>query len=157
MPTREIEPELLQRLGLLVVRWAFVEQCVADLFILLTGGLPGTMPVVTANVSNRSLVEWTRTLMDIRYESEDWEIDKETREALLNVDELRAQRNALVHGLWGTEGPANSACVQTVRLDRKEIIQDVVVTAADLDDLIHDILDVTARLLSILKRAKGKA
>ena len=155
--TREIEPELLQRLGLLVTRWAFVEQCVSDLFILLTKGDPGAMPIVTANVSNRSVVEWTRTLLDIRYHTDEWQLDREAREALQDVDELRNERNALVHGLWGTEGPPGSACVQTVRLDRKEIIRDVVVTAADLDDLIDDILSVTERLLSILKRAKGEA
>ena len=156
MATREIDPELLQRLGAIVTRWAFVEQCCSDLFTLVSGGNPGTMPIVTSNISNRSVVEWTRTLMDIRYESEDWEIDRDAREALADVDELRDQRNALVHGLWGTDksGPG-TAMVQTVRLERATMIRDWLVTSADLDELIDDILDVTARLLSVLRRARG--
>lgn len=156
--SRDVEPELLQKLGMIVTRWSFVEQCCSDLFVILTGGLPGTMPIVYANVSNRSIVEWTRTLMDIRYESEDWEIDKMAREILQDVDEIRKERNALVHGLWGTDkSPPGTAMVQTVRLERKEIILDELVTSTDLDALINDILDVCTRFVRLLKLARGEA
>ena len=152
--TRQIEPKLLERLGLLVVRFALVEQTISDLFIHLTGGDPGAMVVVTSNSSQSSISNWTRTLLDIRSTPDEHELSNELREALTEADRLRGLRNDLVHGLWGTNCPPGSVCVQTVRLERNEIIKDLVVTASDLDDLIVDTEEVAAQLLSILKRAQ---
>lgn len=151
---RTVEPDLLERLGRLVVKWSFVEQCVSDLFVHLTGGDRAAMIIVTSNVSQSTLTNWARALLDLRTSVNEIELADELRETLLDVDEIRRRRNALVHGLWGTDGPSNSVCVQTVRLERKEIVKDEVVTAADLDDLICEASEVERRLLSILRRAR---
>lgn len=148
--TREVDPEFLQLLGLIVIRWSLVENWVNDLFVSMTEGEPGYMYVVTANVSQNSIIGWIRTLIDIKRPPLD--LVTEMQEVLTEIDEIRAERNALIHGLWGTEGAPGSVRVQTVRLERTAIVKDEVVTAADLHDLIDRILEVAVRLKAILIR-----
>ncbi len=150
--TRPIEPEILQRLGLFIVRWAFVEVCVSDLFVLLTRGDPGSMLVVTSSISQSTISQWIRTLIETHQTPD--EMAQEINDVLSEVDYLRSERNILAHGLWGTTGPEHSALVMTSKLARKEIIRDRVVTVSDLDGLIADCQHVMQRLLSLLKRIK---
>jgi hypothetical protein len=147
--TRQIEPEILRRFGLFIVHFALIEKLLADLFVRLTEGEPGSMIVVTANVSQTSLSDWIRTLLDLRPSPQDWA--NEIRDTLTELDTLRGERNALVHGLWSTVGPAHSVIVQTVKLDRREVIKERVLTTADINDLIQDGLDVMNRLRAILR------
>lgn len=146
---RQIEPELLQRLGLIVVRWSLIEGWVADLFVRMTGGDGGSMMVVTSNVSQSTLIGWIRTLLDSS-QTHIYDADK-IRNVLTEIDDIRIERNALVHGIWTTEGPANSAIVQTVRLERSTIIREEVVTTADLDDLAQRIVEVATHFREILR------
>lgn len=146
--TREIEPELLQRLGLLIVRFSLIENWVSDLFVKMVEGERGSMYVVTENVSQSTITGWIRTLL---YSSNTHPDEvKEICDVLNDIDELRAERNALVHGMWITSGPNHSAIVQTVRLERKAPVQETVVTAADLDDLICRCVEVATELKKIL-------
>jgi hypothetical protein len=145
--TREIEPELLQRLGLFMVRFAHLENCLSNLFVKMTGGEPGLMIVVTANVSQTSISDWIRTILEIAHSPHEWA--NEIRSILDDLDELRAERNTLVHGLWTTDSAAGSVVVQTVRLDRREIIKGRVLTAADLGILIEEALSIYKRLTRV--------
>lgn len=147
---RQVEPEILQELGELVVRWSLVEQYVSEIFILLTEGNRALMTVVTANVSQNAITGWIRTLLDIYDLPQD--LTNEIKETLDEVDELRAERNSLVHGIWSTKSEPNSALVQTVRLERREIVRELVVTAADLRELVHRVLDVASALIDLFKR-----
>ena len=154
----QIDPALLERLGCLVVWWAFVETLVADLFVAtLTRGNatqpidPGTLAIVTKNVSQATLTDWIRTMIDVRYTPANEA--KKIRDLLNEVDELRAERNALVHGLWGNDrSPPGTAMVQTIRLERREMIHDLLITPTDLDVLIERTLDVIHQLLAFLIR-----
>jgi hypothetical protein len=148
--TRQIEPELLERLGLFIVRWSLVEACVSDLFVLLTGGNPGSMIVVTSSISTSTITDWIRALIET-HQKTPHDLVNEINDVLTEVDHLRSERNILVHGLWETTGPANSVVVQTVRLGRNEIIRGRVVTASDLDSIIDDTLEVTSKLLFLIK------
>lgn len=150
--TRKIEPELLQKLGLFIVRWPLVETCISDLFVLLTRGDPGAMIVVTGAMSQSTISDWIRALIETQQTP--YEMAKEINEVLSEVDYLRSERNILVHGLWGATGPEYSALVQTSRLGRKEIIRDRVVTASDLDSLIDDSSEITRRLLALLRNVQ---
>lgn len=147
---REIEPEILQRLGALIVASALIETSLSNLFTRLSEGEFGLMHIVTANVSQSTLSGWIRTLLDVRpSESEDFK--NEIRDILIEADEIRAERNALVHGLWSTENcEPGSVIVQTVRLDRAEIVKGEVVTAADLDELIDRIKELWPKLKTVL-------
>jgi hypothetical protein len=58
------------------------------------------------------------------------------------ADELRNERNEFVHGHWDTTGcEAKTALIQTVNLDRTEIIRERLVTPKDLADFLADIDD----------------
>lgn len=154
--TRQIEAELLERLGRVVIGWARVERLVADLFsatlIKSDAGQPvdpGSLIIVTQNVSLATLTAWIRTMIEVRQTPDETAL--EIREMLNEVDELRAERNALVHGLWGTDKSLpGTVMVQTTRLERREMIRDELVTAKDLDHLDNGILRVTKALIQFL-------
>ena len=148
--TRQIEPELLERLGLVVVRWALIEQYLSQLFMKLAECHEVYGQVITTNVSQNSISGWIRTLLDIQRIPE--ALENEISELLADIDEMRIERNSLVHGIWGTMGPADSVIVQTVRLDRAAIIHAIVVTSADLDDLIERVCGLYARFDSIFSK-----
>jgi len=138
----------MRRLGILVTRWSIVEQYIADLFASLTDSNPGLMMVVTVNVSQNTLISWMRTLIELR------PMDDATRHTLENiltdVDNLRAERNNLVHGVWRVGHDPLSAIVNTAKLERRDIIQEPLVTPHDLDDIIGRVDEVRARLLAVL-------
>jgi hypothetical protein len=147
---KEFEPELMERLGWLVMRWSFLEHLVSDLFCWLVDGNPAPMTIVTANVSASTLLTWSRTLVENR--GDDPKLASEIRELLVAIDEVRPERNAIVHGLWGTSAIPGSAIVQTIRLERNPTIKEEVVTAADLDHLILETIDLIAQLRELLMR-----
>ena len=148
--TREIEPEMLELLGSFIVKWSFVEVCVSDLFVLLTRGDPVSMIVVTGSISTSTITDWIRALIEANQRTAH-DLVNEINEVLSEVDHLRSERNILVHGLWVTSGPENSAIVSTAKLGRKEILHDRVVTAADIIGLIDDTLEVTLKLRLLVK------
>lgn len=147
--TRTVSPDLAARLGTLVIRWSVVEHWISELFSFLTKGDPGLMLIVTVNISQSTLTTWIRTLNDI-YKSPG-DLQQRIRDILAEVDELRGERNTLVHGIWHTGTEPNSVIVQTVKLERAEIVRDLVVTAADLNDLIERVIEVNSRLADILR------
>src|SRR5690606_24226857 len=133
-----------------VVAWSHLEHRVSDFFIALTESNPGSMIVVTANVSQNTITGWIRTLLDVYALPED--LTEEIRETLDEVDYLRAQRNALVHGHWTTSSEPGSAAVQTMRLERSFIANSLVVTPDDLCGLMREIQDVTIKLRDLFGR-----
>jgi hypothetical protein len=148
-PARQLSQKMMQRFGIFVTRWSFAETCVNDLFAILTKGDQLSMMVVTANVSSSTICGWTNTLLDTMvYEP----IFDKIREAIKEIDALRSDRNALVHGSWVTSGPRGSAIVQTIRLDRSPAIKEELVTAADLDDLIDRVNHLIVDLRTILQK-----
>ncbi|MBK7014775.1 MAG: hypothetical protein IPH39_04175 [Sulfuritalea sp.] len=143
-----IDPELLQLLGTVVVKWSYVELFVSDLFVYLSRGAPHAMVVVTANASQSSLASWIRTLLDLLECPHDWE--KEIREVLAEIDDMRPERNAFVHGNWIAGDGPGAATIHTIRLERKEVIKTELVTASDLKAFLDRIQDQTLRLRAIL-------
>lgn len=59
---------------------------------------------------------------------------------LIRADDLRQERNELVHGVWEpTECETGTSLIETVNLERTEIIRSRFVTTHDLDDLLGEI------------------
>ena len=145
---REVEPALLEGLGRIVVHWAGVDALVNEFWTHLMMASRGSAYVVTANVSSATVTDWVRTLMHMRFTNEN---TLANLTLLLNrVDELRAERNALVHGLWTTHmTDPSTAVVQTVRWTRAEVIKHEVVTVADLNELSNDIMEMLNELSAI--------
>jgi hypothetical protein len=146
----KIDPSLLIRLGRFVVNWAYLEDFLGDLFAAVVSADPGNLRVVTQNVSSATLTEWIRTT--IRFRPTPEESAAELEKLLNEIDELRAERNSLVHGLWGTaEGHSTIALIQTVRIGRREPGRDWAVTTADLDALVDETQNLTFRLVAFLR------
>jgi hypothetical protein len=140
---------LMTGLGTVIARWAYVDQLMGEFLSFLAQGNPALMYVITNNVSGSTIADWIRTLLVARYSGE--EPPKEITDLLTSIDDIRRERNALVHGLWSPHAP-DVAEVQTIRWERREIVKIELVTKADLEHLVHDIDDAIDALAALGKR-----
>jgi hypothetical protein len=134
----DIDPELAEPLGQIVIHWATVEYLVSMLLGTFLNADQGGMMVITNNIAVSTQSKWIRSLMA----SHDQEAHLNERViALLNrTDELRTERNEFVHGNWDSTGcEPKTALIQTVNLYRTEVIKERLVTKQDLSDLVADI------------------
>jgi hypothetical protein len=133
-----IDPELLQRLGNIVTLWASVESWIAMLLGTLMNADLAASGYLTNNVSDALQIKCIRALLGVHAHKEP--ATKDVIELLDRADEMRAERNELVHGIWdATKCAPKTALINTTNLDRAEIIRDRLVTVPDLDQLIVDI------------------
>jgi hypothetical protein len=138
MEAFDIAPELTDRLGRIVIRWASVEGWIAAMLPAVANADPGAMQAITVTTGVKAQIDWIRNILSVH-------IDKnpELQEAidlLERAEELRIDRNALVHGVWdGTGCIAGTAIINTVRLERSEIIKGTLVTCSDLDQFLIEI------------------
>ena len=121
----------------------------AEFLAFLLQASPALMYVVTASVSASTVSDWIRTLLRARHIPN--EPPEEIMSLLTDIDRIRGERNALVHGLWRSH-VSGSALVQTVKWDRSEVVKDELVTRTDLDELIMEVGEVTGKLQGIAKQ-----
>lgn len=94
---------------------------------------PGGMMVITIDTAISTQTKWIRALLGAHTYNEP-ELHK-VAELLNRADELRVERNEFVHGLWDvTNCDAGTALIQTVNLNRQEVVKFRLVTSADLDE-----------------------
>jgi hypothetical protein len=125
--------KLMLGLGGIVMLFAHVEQWLNEFLAFLLQANPGLMHAVTASVSSATVIDWCRTLLRAHHHPDDPPAD--IMELLVTIDGLRGERNALIHGLWMFDEPG-TAIVQTIKLDRSPIVNGLVVTVADLHELV---------------------
>lgn len=142
------EADLMTGLGTIVTRWTYIDHLMGEFLSFLVEGKPALMYVITNNVSARTISEWIRTLLPLRFEESAL---GELTELLTKIDDLRRERNALVHGLWSPHTPG-SAEVQTIRWERREVIKVEFVTIGDLKELAGDIDEAIKALASLGQR-----
>lgn len=142
-----IEPELYEGLGRIVVVWSCIEALLAEFLSYLIPADPGGMYVLNQSVSTDMKLKWIRSLSEIRIE--DPELLTQIEEILTRLDDARQQRNAYVHGVWGTKCPAGSVIIQSVNLNRSEVIREELATAADFDDLVVHLVNLQQALLAL--------
>jgi hypothetical protein len=133
-----VHPELRERLGQIVVRWASAEAWISALLATLAKADPGAMLLITNNISASTQSRWIRGLMA----KHPHEAASNTRVVALlkRADELRGRRNELIHGLWDTtDCEPKTAMVQTVNLERSEPVRSRLVTTKELDQLVVQI------------------
>jgi hypothetical protein len=145
--SRDVSPQLMAGLGLIVSRWAYVEALEGEFLSFLTDADPGSMYTITQSVSGATLTDWLRTLSQVRFSSANMVAN--LGKLFTNIDETRADRNALVHGLWKPGPEDGTAIVQTIRWDRREVVREELVTAADIDELVERIIDINRELLML--------
>lgn len=134
----EVDPELSSQLGQIIIRWSALEYFISMLLATFLNADQGGMMVITNSVPVSVQSKWLRALMA----SHEHEADQNRRvtELLSRADELRAERNEIVHGIWDTTNcQPKTALVETVNLDRAEIIKSRLVTLQDLNELLADI------------------
>jgi hypothetical protein len=86
-------------------------------------------------------------LCDIKLTHE--ESRKKVADLFTRIDETRAERNAVVHGLWSPGSEPMTGQVQTVNVARKEMIITLLMTCADLQDLAERIGEIMSELILI--------
>jgi hypothetical protein len=134
----DVDAEMAGALGQIVIRWSTVEYLIALLLGTFLNADQGAMMVITNNIAVSTQAKWLRALMA----SHDHEAQHNERvvELLTRADELRSERNEFVHGQWNTTGcEPKTSLIETVNLDRAEIIKSRLVTLHDLNDLRIDI------------------
>lgn len=144
---KPIDSELTSRLGQIVTRWSVLENWLSHMLASVVGAEAAPMSIITANVSTNTIIQWMRTTLNVHVHKQP-EL-QEVLDLLTRADELRGDRNALVHGVWTDDGCEPGTClVNTVRWDRNEIIRDWLVTTADLDELLGHIDDWIADFMT---------
>jgi hypothetical protein len=113
-----IDPELAEPLGQIIVRWSSTEYLISMLLGTLVFADLAGIQVVTTNIAVSAQTKWIRALMAVNQPSAE---HKDRVEALLaRADELRSERNEFVHGHWDTTNcEPRTALVHTINLDRK--------------------------------------
>lgn len=133
-----VDSDLCLRLGQIVIRWATVEKLISWLLGTCLLADLAAVSVVANSVGVSTQTRWIRALI-ASHEHEE-EQNKRVVELLTRADDLRQERNELVHGVWDSTGCDPQTClVETANLDRAEIIRSRLVTMHDLDDLLNDI------------------
>jgi len=134
----DVDPELSEALGQVVIHWASVEYLISMLLATFLNADQGGIQVLTNSVSVSTQTKWIQSLMAAHNNEA---LHNERVSALLvRADNLREERNEFVHGNWDATGcESGTALVTTVGLNRTEIIRDRLVTKQDLSDLVFDI------------------
>ena len=132
---RAIHSELLTTLGRIVVAWAYVESLEGLFLSYLLQSEPARTLVVTQNVSGSTITDWIRTLLQIPLVQKSGIGD--LTNLLREIDDVRGDRNRLIHGLWSPGDQLGAVEVQTIRWDRTAVIKTELVTGEDLLELHH--------------------
>jgi hypothetical protein len=137
-PVGPLDPDLARRIGQIVYRWSSLEYLISMLLATLLKADHGGMMVITNSIAIGTQTKWIRALLS-GHPQEEAEGQMVT-ELLERADTLRTERNELIHGIWDTTNcEPRTALVQTVNLERAEIIRTRLVGVDDLDDLVIEI------------------
>jgi hypothetical protein len=147
-PDRSIASELASRLGQIVMRWSAVEGCLSHLLATLVNADPVALSVMTDSMTKATQAQSIRALLYVQLHNEAG--IGELLDHLTKADDLRADRNALVHGLWDATGCQSGACqVHSFKSGR---FTSWLVTTAELDELIGHINKWTAEFIALGQR-----
>jgi hypothetical protein len=147
MDEPRVEPVLLEYLGRICTAWSTAEGHLGALLTCLLNASPLRMHVITQPMSDATLVQRVRTLCEVDIEDE--KILSAVLDLLKRVDEIRSERNALVHGLWRPGPEPQTAIVNSLRLDRREIMKDELFTLPDLEEVLDRIVEINGKLNSL--------
>lgn len=140
-----IAPRLYTLLGQAVTRWSYVEAEMNNLLAYLLHADAGSMYVVTQSVAAATVSNWTRVMSEVHFRNHPY-IVEDLHKLLAEIDEIRAERNTYVHGIWSAESE-DAALVMTMRWERSEVSKDELVTEADLTSLLERTTEVYEALV----------
>jgi hypothetical protein len=131
------DPEIYARIGKVATNWSRVETLMGEMLAHFCSADHGSMYVITQNVSNSTVVGWLRTLTEVRVKERD--VSDVILNLLTEIDDTRAERNVVVHGIWRGHDAPGFAHVRTVRWERRDVAREELWSSNDLDDLISQI------------------
>jgi hypothetical protein len=99
----------------------------------------GGANVLTSEMGAAAVIKALKNCIAIN-EPKDPELQA-VRELIEEADELRAERNIYIHGVWELGTEPGTALIQTSGWQRPEIIRSRLVTTTDLDHLLADLDD----------------
>jgi hypothetical protein len=139
----EIDPELTKRLGQITINWAVIEEWLGHMLGTLIDADLGGANVLTSEMGAAAVIKALKNCIAIN-EPKQPEL-KVVRELIEEADELRAERNVYIHGVWELGKEPRTALVQTTGWQRPEIIRSRLVTITDLDHLLAEFDDFMRR------------
>lgn len=142
-------PEILQRIGTVASEFSWIELLTAEMLSHFLSADSGSMKVLTQSVSNSTITDWIRVLVSMKVHPNDPDGAKIVTDLLQEVDDIRAERNTVVHGMWTAGIEPGIGNVQTMKWERSEVIKTEVWSITDLDDLILAIHALQHRLGSL--------
>ncbi len=142
-----IHAALLEGIGLVVLRWAYVEALEGEFLTFLTGAKPGGLYAILPTVSGKSITSWLRTMIEIKIDDQ----GSITRLLALctRIDDTRAERDNIAHGLWHPGKEPQTGIIQTVNIAHNAVFLGESMTPADLDDLAERIGEIIAELVHV--------
>lgn len=141
------ESTIYERIGKIASEWAWVEMLLGEALAHFCHADPGSMYVITHNVSVATQTDWLRTLTEIQVK------DATTKKVILDllgeVDDARTERNTIVHGTWRAHHEPGFAWVQTFKWDRAEVVRDELWSLGDLDAAAQNIASLQLMLANL--------
>lgn len=135
-----LNEELSVRLGRIIVRWTILESWLAAMLGTFLEADQGAFMIVASKLSLSAQIKCVQGLL--ANDNGDPASIKRALDLLSRADEIRSERNEIVHGVWDeTKCDPGTALIQTINLDRKEVIRSRLITKHDLDELLIEIND----------------
>jgi hypothetical protein len=132
-----IEPDLTSRLGQIAINTAVIEEWLGHILATVIGADPGGLSIVTHDMSVGAVIQALKTAISV-FEPVHSDLN-ELRQLVEDADEIRIQRNELIHGIWDqTNCVAGTALVQISNWKRNEVTRERLVTMTELDELLVD-------------------
>jgi hypothetical protein len=136
-----------QKIGAVASEWAWIESLLSEMVSHFCAADPGAMYVVTQNVGTATIINWLRTLIEIKIK--DALSAKIIGDLLLEIDDVRKTRNTLVHGTWWAGDTPEHGYVQTFRWDRTEVVKSELWSAQDIQEVVEEIKTLQLKLSNL--------
>jgi hypothetical protein len=134
LDAKEPDEAIYLRVGKVASAWSWIEGVMCEMLAFLCQAEPGAMYVLSKNVSNATVSDWLKVLVQMKAQ------DADTRKVILDllgeIDDARNERNVVVYGLWRAHPNPTHAWVLTIRWERSEVARHELWSTGDLDDLL---------------------
>jgi hypothetical protein len=127
--------------------WAWIELLLGEMLAYFCRADPGSMYVITQHTSASTVIGWLQTLIGLNVQ--DAQTAKVIQTLLQEVDAARAERNAVVHGVWRAAEEPSLAYQDTFDWNRQEVARHTLWSLADIEALVDDLTDIQLKLANL--------
>jgi hypothetical protein len=146
-PGRAIHPKLLIELGCITIASAQIEGLLMQFLIFMMAvGHEDGMHVIAENTPISRLLQWVRTIAEQRFETKVYD---KLKVLFDRIQDGITERNTYVHGLWKLGPEAETAMVQTIKMNREFPLKWELATFADLRELLIELEYIAQELHAV--------